>query len=121
MSSTRLILDRPGTFSSVARWNSSAADRPVMMFSRSLSPHARRDGLRPCCAPVVAGHAGGSGVRREASATAWRTKPAWTDVQRFGYRRASIAFVKTDSSHTVMVSHSDEVVSIILQAAEATK
>ncbi|WP_373315862.1 DUF6207 family protein [Streptomyces canarius] len=125
MSSTRLILGRPGTFCSVARWNSSAADRPVTVFSRSLSPHrrpggllpgairiratgsshrahedgcaaaghgralrradhcqgrggslwsrrprARRDGLRPCWAPVVAGHAGGSGVRREASATA---------------------------------------------------
>ncbi|GGY78562.1 hypothetical protein GCM10010300_22750 [Streptomyces olivaceoviridis] len=80
-----------------------------------------RDGLRPCCAPVVAGHAGGSGVRREASATAWRTQPAWTDVQWFGYRRASIDFVETGSSHMVMLSRPDDVVGIILQAAEATK
>ncbi|MFF8911197.1 hypothetical protein [Streptomyces olivaceoviridis] len=42
-------------------------------------------------------------------------------MQRFGYRPAANDFVETGSSHLVMLSHPDEVVGIILQAAEATK
>jgi hypothetical protein len=65
-----------------------------------------------------------------ASAAAWKTKPAWgsvaiadrtinPEVERFGYRRASMTTVEIDSSHLVMLSHPKEVAELIREAIAA--
>jgi pimeloyl-ACP methyl ester carboxylesterase len=67
-----------------------------------------------------------------ASAAAWKTKPAWgsvaiadrtinPEVERFGYRRASMTTVEIDSSHLVMLSHPKEVAELIREAIAAAK
>ncbi|MFD6923608.1 alpha/beta hydrolase [Streptomyces sp. NPDC059944] len=73
----------------------------------------------------------GPAFAEKATVAAWKTKPAWgivssadqtidPDVERYGYRRAGVETREVDSSHLVMLSHPDEVVDVILQAAQAS-
>ncbi|WP_065960959.1 alpha/beta hydrolase [Curtobacterium sp. UCD-KPL2560] len=67
----------------------------------------------------------------EAPVAAWRTKPAWgivsaadhtinPAVERFGYERGGFrSVVELDAPHLVMLSHPDEVVAFIADAATA--
>jgi len=67
----------------------------------------------------------------EAPVAAWRTKPAWgivsaadhtinPAVERFGYERGGFrSVVELDAPHLVMLSHPDEVVAFIVDAATA--
>ena len=66
-----------------------------------------------------------------ASAAAWKTRPSWglvssadhtinPDVERFGYERAGATTVEVDSSHLVMLGHTDDVVALIHTALDAT-
>ncbi|MEX5632777.1 alpha/beta fold hydrolase [Parafrankia sp. FMc2] len=65
-----------------------------------------------------------------ASAAAWRTRPAWgivatsdhainPEVQYFGYRRAGVDMLEVDSSHLVMFSRPAAVADLIRTAVKA--
>lgn len=65
-----------------------------------------------------------------APVAAWRSKPAWAvvaaadhainpEVQRFGYQRAGATMTEIDSSHLVMLSHPQEIATLITAAVTA--
>jgi pimeloyl-ACP methyl ester carboxylesterase len=74
---------------------------------------------------------GGAAFGEQASAAAWKTKPAWgsvavndhtinPDVERFGHKRAGVTTIEIESSHLVMLSHPKEVADLIRTAIKAT-